>query len=252
MSSITKDYLKEDPEIYNQRYVCLSFAEPKDQDVVKDRESFFAAKFLSKFITERDLVQQAKDSGKQYDETKLTSTYETIKVEYYDFLKTFENDLQTEFERMDSKNERVTMRGMKVRGVFRNIDEANQRAEQMRDFEPAFNVFVGQVGYWMPFNPISIDSVDSVYAEQQLNELIKGKNEEEEKVKAQFNSRKEDMIKKSIDENKDATKVQEVEITEEDMFEILDDEPVQTQTQKESSPAKKQRRRGGRRRRGGK
>ena len=241
---LTVDYLKEDPEIYNQKFVCLSFAEPRDQDVLRRREAFFASSFLSRQVEMIKSSMEAKLNGEVHDEVKLDSSLATVTQEYEDYLKTFENDLQRDFENQSTENEATTMRGIKVRGVFRNYEEAQQRAEQMREFEPAFDVFVGQVGYWMPFNPMNVDGIQAQYAEEQLNNLIKGKLDEEEKAKLEFNKRKEELLSKVKEETKEDLVVEEV-VNEEELLDVIDEAPIETQTQKESKKA----RRGGRRRR---
>ena len=73
------------------------------------------------------------------------------------------------------------MRGLKVRGVFPTYSAAQQKAKELRQFEPAFNVYVTQVGFWVPFNPENLDDVSAEYDEDSLNTLVKSKIEEDEK-----------------------------------------------------------------------
>jgi hypothetical protein len=74
------------------------------------------------------------------------------------------------------------MRGLKVRGVYGTLKEAQVRAEVLRRKDPTFDVFVGQVGYWLPWDPENKDKVeDQEYMEGELNTLMKKYKENQQK-----------------------------------------------------------------------
>lgn len=66
--------------------------------------------------------------------------------------------------------------GLKVRGVFETYEEAKARAEQLQKVDKYNNIFVGEVGKWLPFN-VDIANMetedDPVYREQALNQYMK-------------------------------------------------------------------------------
>lgn len=66
--------------------------------------------------------------------------------------------------------------GIKVRGVFETYDDAKARSEQLQKLDKHHNIFVGEVGKWLPFN-VDIATMetedDPVYREQALNQYMK-------------------------------------------------------------------------------
>jgi hypothetical protein len=70
---------------------------------------------------------------------------------------------------------RTTIRGLKVRGVYDTYPEAVNRAKTLQKLDPSFNVYVGQVGFWVPWDPEPTEVADQEYADDQLNQLMKKK-----------------------------------------------------------------------------
>ena len=68
---------------------------------------------------------------------------------------------------------RTTVRGLKVRGVYDTQKEAQLRAKQLQKRDKNFNVFVGQVGFWLPWDPSPGDIPEQEYLNAQLNTLMK-------------------------------------------------------------------------------
>lgn len=80
------------------------------------------------------------------------------------------------------KNEfRTTVQGLKIRGVFDTYGEAMARAKTLQKLDPSHNVYVGQVGHWLPWDPEPHEIGDSEYADDQLNTLMKKYKENETK-----------------------------------------------------------------------
>jgi hypothetical protein len=93
--------------------------------------------------------------------------------------------------------------GIKVRGVFKEYDEACQHAKQLQDEDKYFDVFVGELGKWLPFNPKpdSKKVKDFEYATKELNEIMKGYKNNQEKAKLFHEQRKNAKVKDNINEN---------------------------------------------------
>jgi len=85
---------------------------------------------------------------------------------------------------------KTCLRGIKVRGSYRSLDQARKRAKQLQQIDNNFNVFVGEVGKWGPFNPININEVSAEYMEEQLNQLVHANTEQVAKKEQLFNERK--------------------------------------------------------------
>lgn len=91
--------------------------------------------------------------------------------------------------------------GIKVRGVFSTYDLACEHAKKLQNIDPYFNVFVGDMGKWLPFDP-SPDSIkDSEYANEELNSMMKSYVENQEKAKLYHEHRKNELVRKNILEN---------------------------------------------------
>lgn len=104
------------------------------------------------------------------------------------------------------------MNGIKVRGVFSSQDEASEHAKKLQQIDPYFNVFVGEVGKWLPFDPepTSENAGNPEYANDQLNGIMKGYIENQNKSKIFHEKRKlaqmREGIEKSIETSKDNVK----------------------------------------------
>jgi hypothetical protein len=75
-------------------------------------------------------------------------------------------------------------RMLKVRGSFSTLEDAKNYAIKLRDdVEPHINVYVAEVGKWLPFSDDDSLSEDVEYREKQLNDLMKLHKEHLEKSK---------------------------------------------------------------------
>jgi hypothetical protein len=155
---IQEDFLEVDPEIPGQKYVCLSFVSP--EEVLKNKEIFLVHNFLKSMAEKYDLKE------------------EDLSEKYKDFL--FSNQEKLEEKFYQDNDFRTTVRGLKVRGVYDTLREAQVRSKVLQKRDPAFNVYVGQVGYWLPWDPNPLKIENQEYSEQQLNELVKKYKENQE------------------------------------------------------------------------
>ena len=222
MSEIKEDFLEVDSKIPGQNYVCLSFVSP--EKILKQKEIFNVTKFLEYLLTDEELI--AKDIRSKMLNNELKITYENINQLYGDWKYNKNESLETDF--FEKNNYQTSMRGLKIRGVYDTNREANVRAQLLRKRDPSFNVFVGQVGYWLPWDPEAEAVQEQEYQEGQLNELVKKykenltsrddlyeqeKNEKIEKAKREISAKKEALKK----ENEEAIIA---ETTEEDVKNI--------------------------------
>jgi hypothetical protein len=112
------------------------------------------------------------------------------------------------------------MRGLKIRGVYDSHKEANVRAQILRRRDPSFNVFVGQVGYWLPWDPECESIPEQEYQEGMLNDLVKQYKENLTNKDELYEQVKNDRIekaKKEINERKETLRTQtEMKVTPDD------------------------------------
>lgn len=69
--------------------------------------------------------------------------------------------------------------GLKFRGVYEEYEQASARAEQLQKIDKFHNVFVGEIGKWLPFDVdvSNMGSEDQVYREKSLNKYMKSYKE---------------------------------------------------------------------------
>merc|ERR1712196_563724 len=131
------------------------------------------------------------------EKDKLIDT--TIEDDYKNFLDNSEKKLQEEFSEIH--NYQTNTRGIKIRGAFGSQEEAELRCRMLRENDPNHDVYVGQVGLWMPFHPDAYKTGKVEYLEKELNELMSKKNENDKINKEEFKKRIKESKKKTIEEN---------------------------------------------------
>ena len=184
MTEKTEDFLEVDDPVRGQEFACLSFISP--EKVIREKNLQYLHKFLKTIAPTYDLD---KDSIIEKFKDFLYVNEENFEKEY-----NLENDFQT------------SVRGVKVRGVYSNIKEAQNRAKKLQKIDPNFNVYIGQVGYWLPWDPRADKVEDQEYAEPKLNELVKKYKENE--------SNKDQHFRENIDyvrEQNNKTKLENLE-----------------------------------------
>jgi hypothetical protein len=104
---------------------------------------------------------------------------------------------------LSDKECKTTLSGIKIRGVFSTYDSACEHAKKVQSVDSNFNVFVGDMGKWLPFDPNPDSEVvkDSEYANEQLNNMMKTYLENQEKAKVYHEHRKNEMIRENIMSN---------------------------------------------------
>ena len=158
MASESIDYLEVDKQVPGQSYVCLSFLSP--EKLILQKNEFYVHSFL-------------KSISKEYNKTQ-----DELVSEYDQFLYSHKEELNEEFNtKVDFK---TSVRGIKIRGTYSSLREAQVRAKVLQKIDDKFHVFVGQVGYWLPWDPNPDSVKDQEYQEDQLNQLMKKYDENRE------------------------------------------------------------------------
>ena len=209
------DVLDEDKPINGQKYACLSFISP--EDILERREHFLFQKFvkhwdfaksMEKFVQfinfashKYDLVfDELVEDLKEFTESERDNLLKSdISSEYKTFLDEHEDALNEEFNK---KNDfQTSVRGIKVRGVFATQQEAEMRCKMVREVDPNFDVYVGQVGVWVPFHPEAYKTGRVEYMEEELNQLMHEKMKNERTAKQEFDKRVKESRRNAIEEN---------------------------------------------------
>ena len=132
-----------------------------------------------------DLENFVKENMRDFKETKIQEDYETF---------IFKNRKRLEAEFFELNSFRTTVRGLKIRGTYDTFEEASHRAKTLQKMDPSFNVFVGQVGFWLPWDPQPAEIQNQEYAEDQLNNLMKNYKDNEVKKDEFFESQKRERL----------------------------------------------------------
>jgi len=212
------DVLDEDTPIQGQNFVSLSFIMP--EKILKKRDLFFFEQFVKMWdITEarkemldfihyiaynynldiEDLLKQyglfIKDTSTKYKKHEKT----TIQEDYATFIEANEERLQKEFD--DENGFKTSVRGIKVRGVYSTLEQAQQKTAELRKSDPDNNISIGEVGKWLAFDPDLYKTGGNEYMEEELNQLYKEKIKNEISAKEHFENRKREAKRKAIEEN---------------------------------------------------
>lgn len=222
------DLLDEDKPIANQKYVCMSFVSP--ENILKKKEHFFFEKFMKAFDFKtsmnkyRDFLffvshKYGVDFNKMnadYDDFITSEKAELVKTDIVSEYKTFVEQNEEELEKEFSKDNgfQTNVRGVKVRGSFRTQEEAELRAKLLQESDPHHDIYVGQVGLWMPFDPEAIKTGKVEYLEEELNNLMHNKIENEAKAKDEFEARVKEAKRAAIEENMRKAKETGVKLTQ--------------------------------------
>jgi hypothetical protein len=105
-----------------------------------------------------------------------------------------------------SDKEVSTTTGIRIGGVFDTYEKACAHAEKVRELDIYNHVFVGSMGEWLPYDPDATDSTkvkDSDYLNDELNKLMKGRKENQEKANFLHELRKTTEMAKNINTNID-------------------------------------------------
>ncbi|AYV80833.1 MAG: hypothetical protein Harvfovirus7_30 [Harvfovirus sp.] len=90
------------------------------------------------------------------------------------------------------------LRAVKIRGVYSSKEEADKRAEYLQKIDPDFNIFVGEVGKWLGWDPDPNTADDQVYREKKLQEIMTNYKKNREKAKVMEEERKREMLEESV------------------------------------------------------
>jgi len=227
------DLLEEDKPLAGQKFVCISFVSP--DKILKQKEIFFFEEFLKKWDFSKSMEKFVQflnfvsykyklvfdDLTKDYQEFVKEEHSNLIKTSMEDDYKTFLDQNEEELENAYNikNNFQTSTRGLKVRGVYPTLEEAELRCKMLRELDPNHDVFVGPVGLWMPWDPEAYKTGRVEYMEDELNQLMQEKIKNEANAKNAFEQRVKETKKKAIEEN-----IQKAEKTGASLTQTIDEE----------------------------
>jgi hypothetical protein len=209
------DYLEEDPELPNQRYVVVSFLSP--EKIIKQKQEFYFEKFIQwadydwkvkgmehfvAFLSKKysiqidDIMKDVREFEKTHKEEMKKSD---IGDKYATFLLKHEKEVQEAFDK--EVGYICNTRGVKVRRAFGSYEEAQLWCKVLQRKYPKDNIVIGKMGCWLPWDPSEhlIENVE--YHNQQLNDIMRKYKENEANRELFFAEEREEAIRKQKEEN---------------------------------------------------
>ncbi len=201
------DYLEVDEAIPGQNYVCLSFLSP--ESLIQNKEGFKCVKFLQSYCKDQKLK------------------FEEVYNKYQDFVYKYEDKLQRDFD--EQNNFQTSIRGLKIRGVYDTRQAAEERAKKLSTLDSGFHTFVGQVGYWLPWDPNADKIIDEVFQNSQLNDMMEKYQENNINKDIFYEEQKREKVKAAKEEVLKA-EAEKKRLQKEKLDDVSDysiDEPIQ-------------------------
>ena len=220
MNSKYVDLCDEDQAIAGQKFACMSFVSP--EKILQKREVYLFNQFIKNWefsksmeryfefihfisykhnINVETLIGDFNDFVKE-ESDKLKKS--GIEDDYKNFLDKQEDKLNEQFNREHAFQ--TSVRGLKIRGVFGNQDEAEEKCKKLRESDPNHDIYVGPVGVWIPWDPDAYKTGRVEHMEDELNALHSEKMKNEELAKKEFEERVRETKKKAIMENVEKAK----------------------------------------------
>jgi hypothetical protein len=208
--------LEVDKPLAGQAFGCFSFISP--EKILKQREMFYFEEFLKQWEMNKSMEkfhqflnflsfkyklqfeEVTKDFEAYVKEERESIVNSSIEDDYKTFLDKEEERLEKNFN--VKHNFQTSVRGFKARGNFASQEEAELRAKLLREDDPYFDVFVGPIGTWLPWEPEAYKTGRVEYMDEELNELAHEKKKNETIAKNAFEQRVKETKQKAIEDNK--------------------------------------------------
>ena len=222
------DLLDQDPVIRGQTYACVSFISP--EDIIKSKEVFYFENYIQHFSKQvnemfdgfEEIYPEKKDQMRSIKEQyqNIFNT-DTVNEEYKTYKVNHELILDKEFN--EKYNFQTNVRGIKIRGVYDSVNEAQLRCEHLRKLDNnKFSIYVCEVGCWCPWSPNPDSIQNQQYAVDSLNTLMHEYEKNLQSKDEHYAQRKEEM-KTLIGESEQKKKEQLNEDVQIDKADILAD-----------------------------
>ena len=220
MNSKYVDLCDEDQAIAGQKFACMTFVSP--EKILQKREVYLFNQFIKNWEFSKSMERYFEFI--HFISYKHNINVETLLGDFNDFVKEesdklkksgIEDDYKNFLDKQEDKlNEQfnrehafqTSVRGLKIRGVFGNQDEAEEKCKKLRESDPNHDIYVGPVGVWIPWDPDAYKTGRVEHMEDELNALHSEKMKNEELAKKEFEERVRETKKKAIMENVEKAK----------------------------------------------
>jgi DNA repair exonuclease SbcCD ATPase subunit len=149
-------------------------------------------------------------SNIKIDESPVKQSSENI--QNHNIPMKFDGVVKRKYEKIENQNwycisflveDNMSLVGLKVNGCFDTAENAENHSRALRDINDSCSILIGELYKWQPFNPApdSVEAGESEYANPQLNETMKNKRDNEKKAQLYHEFRKNDMVRKNLEES---------------------------------------------------
>lgn len=174
--------------------IALANAAISEETVAADARAVLEAQRASLSASRGRLSAKVSVDIDTYIKENLSAFKESdIKESYDKFMILNETRLEEEFH--SANNFQTSMHGLKVRGAYSNEEQAKAHAKSLQKKDPYFNVFVADMGQWLPWDPTP-DEIPCEYTDKdggdKLNTLMKAYRENVDRKNEFFEAQKEE------------------------------------------------------------
>lgn len=205
-TSIIKNY---NENIQTKMSELNGYEENKDTPMIEKTKSHI--KSLEDKVKEYE--EKLELVNKQLEEIVIDSKYETTNNDTVNqnVPLAYQGKVNRNNEKIDGQNwycvsflteEGKSLVGIKISGCFDTEENAKKHSDMLRNVNNSFDILVGELYKWYPFNPSpdSQEAGESEYCDEQLNKTMKKKKENEQKAKLYHEFRKNEEIKKNLED----------------------------------------------------
>ena len=208
-------FLERDPEIPGQHYACFSFISP--EKMLKQKSKFEMVSFLCDLLNNPDKLRRLIDPAgagplDQPPTLHRTTpvTYQEMDDLYYGYLLTNEAALQSQFD--EQVDFQTNTRAVKIRGVYETEREAKKRAAATHKRDPYFNIYVGPVGVWLPWDPSEDAIAGQEHTSDHLNTMMKAYRKNMSEREEIFGKRHDQAVADAKTRNDELKRAQQAEL----------------------------------------
>lgn len=165
----------------------------RPRDVMAEASKALKAMIEKVSKTRGSLAQKTATSLDEHVKANMSDFRESTIIEAYEgYMVVNKQKLEDEFHK--ENNFRTTVRGLKCRGTYSTHEQAVARAQSLHKKDPHFNVYVAEVGQWLPWDPEPDEVADQQYSNEQLNTLMQSYRENATKRDEFFEEQKRERI----------------------------------------------------------
>jgi len=98
-----------------------------------------------------------------------------------------------------TSNQKNDTCGVKIKGVFETIEEAQIHAKRLTSLDPLFDIYLVELYKWLPIPPNADMIENQNFQDERLNTIVKSHTQEQLKAREFFETRKLELMNGKVD-----------------------------------------------------